>query len=99
MINPKKGLPYHEWWIEFENEIIDIGFAEKVLDKSMQQKNIYYRDLVKGGVLKPLEIVVVKKGGFNKYMKSIGKLGGQNKVPKLSNNRVFVSGLKSYLIH
>ena len=51
MINPKKGLPYHEWWIEFENENIDIGFAEKALDKSMQQKNIYYRDLIEGGVL------------------------------------------------
>ena len=99
MINPKKGLPYHEWWIEFENENIDIGFAEKVLDKSMQQKNIYYKDLVGGGVLKSLKIIVVKKGGFNKYMKSIGKLGGQNKVPKLSNNRHFVSGLKSYVIH
>jgi len=99
MINPKKGLPHHEWWIEFENENIDIGFAEKMLDKSMQQKNIYYKDLVKGGVLKSLKIIVVKKGGFNKYMKSIGKLGGQNKVPKLSNNRDFVSGLKSYIIH
>ena len=98
MINPKKGLPYHEWWIEFENEKIDIGFAEKVLDKSMQQKNIYYKDLVKGGVLKSLKIIVVKKEGFNKYMKSIGKLGGQNKVPKLSNNREFVSGLESFTI-
>ena len=99
MINPEKGLPHHEWWIEFENENIDIGFAEKVLDKSMQQKNIYYKDLVRGGVLKSLKIIIVKKGGFNKHMKSIGKLGGQNKVPKLSNNRDFVSGLKSYVIH
>ena len=99
MINPKKGLPHHEWWIEFENENIDIDFAEKVLDESMQQKNIYYKDLVKGGVLKSLKIIVVKKGGFNKYMKSIGKLGGQNKVPKLSNNRDFVSGLRNYVIH
>ncbi|MBK92719.1 MAG: hypothetical protein CMP33_00015 [Rickettsiales bacterium] len=99
MINPQKGLPYHEWWIEFENENIDINSAEKILDKNMQQKNIYYKDLVKGGVLKSLKIVVVKKEGFNEYMKSIGKLGGQNKVPKLSNNRVFVNGLKSFVIH
>ena len=62
----------------------------------MQQKNIYYRDLIEGGVLKTLEIVVVKKGVFNKYMKSIGKLGGQNKVPKLSNNRDFVNGLNNF---
>ena len=61
----------------------------------MQQKNIYYRDLVKGGVLNSLKIVTVKRGGFNEYMRSIGKLGGQNKVPKLSNNRKFVDGLKS----
>ena len=84
--------------IIFENENIDIGFAEKMLDKSMQQKNIYYKDLIKGGVLKSLKIIVVKKEGFNKHMKSIGKLGGQNKVPKLSNNRSFVSGLKNYVI-
>ena len=95
MINPKKGLPYHEWWIEFENDNIDITSSEKILDISMQQKNIYYRDLVKGGVLNSLKIVTVKRGGFNEYMRSIGKLGGQNKVPKLSNNRKFVDGLKS----
>ena len=79
-------------------EIIDLSFVENILDKSMQQKNIYYRDLVKGGVLTSLKVVTVKKGGFNKYMKSIGKLGGQNKVPKLSNNREFISGLKSFAI-
>ena len=62
----------------------------------MQQKNIYYKDLVKGGILKNLKIIAVKKGGFNKYMKSIGKLGGQNKVPKLSNNRDFVNGLNNF---
>ena len=96
MINPKKGLPYHEWWIEFENNNVDLEKITKTLDRSMQQKNIYYRDLIEGGVLKTLEIVVVKKGGFNKYMKSIGKLGGQNKVPKLSNNRDFVNGLNNF---
>ena len=96
MINPEKGLPHHEWWIEFENNNVDLEKITKTLDRSMQQKNIYYRDLIEGGVLKSLEIVVVKKGGFNKYMKSIGKLGGQNKVPKLSNNRDFVDGLNSF---
>ena len=96
MINPEKGLPHHEWWIEFENNNVDLEKITKTLDRSMQQKNIYYRDLIEGGVLKTLEIVVVKKGGFNKYMKSIGKLGGQNKVPKLSNNRDFVDGLNSF---
>ena len=98
MINPEKGLPHHEWWIEFENNNVDLEKITK-LDRSMQQKNIYYKDLNRRRCFKNLEIVVVKKGGFNKYMKSIGKLGGQNKVPKLSNNRDFVNGLKSFVIH
>ena len=97
MINPEKGLPHHEWWIEFENDSIDLKNINKMLDIIMQQKNIYYKDLVEGGVLKPLEIIVVKKGGFNEYMSSIGKLGGQNKIPKLSNNREFVNGLNSFV--
>ena len=96
MINPEKGLPHHEWWIEFENDNVDLEKITKSLDRSMQQKNIYYKDLIEGGVLNNLEIVVVKKGGFNKYMRSIGKLGGQNKVPKISNNRNFVDGLNSF---
>ena len=97
MTNPKKGLPHHEWWIEFEKRNIDLASIESILDKTMQEKNIYYKDLIKGGVLKSLQIIVVKKGGFNNYMKSIGKLGGQNKVPKLSNNREFVNGLNSFI--
>ena len=67
-----------------------------LLDKKIQEKNIYYKDLIKGKVLKRLEIIDVKKGGFNLYMKSIGKFGGQNKVPKLSNNREYVKGLKKF---
>ena len=97
MTNPKKGLPHHEWWIEFEKRNIDLASIESILDKTMQEKNIYYKDLIKGGVLKSLQIIVVKKGGFNNYMNSIGKLGGQNKVPKLSNNREFVNGLNSFI--
>ena len=62
----------------------------------MQEKNIYYKDLIKGKVLKKLEIIEVKKGGFNLHMKSIGKFGGQNKVPKLCNNREYVKGLKKF---
>ena len=63
---------------------------------TIQKKDIYYKDLIEGRVLKKLKIVEVKKGGFNLYMKSIGKFGGQNKVPKLSNDRVFVDGLKKF---
>ncbi len=89
-INPKQGLPYHEWFIEFENEPENLeAFASKI-DESLQKQNSYYFDLIEGHVLKPLVITKVKKGGFEAYMKSIGKLGGQNKLPRLSNDRKIV---------
>ena len=86
-IDPKQGLPYHEWFIEFENPPQNMkDFAEK-LDQLMQEQNVYYQDLLDGKVLKTLAISSVANGGFQEYMKSIGKLGGQNKVPRLSNDR------------
>jgi len=96
VINPEKGLPYHEWWIELENSSLDFEHISNFLDKKMQEKNIYYKDLIKGKVLKRLEIIEVEKGGFNLYMKSIGKFGEQNKVPKLCNDREYVKGLKKF---
>jgi hypothetical protein len=92
-INPEKGLPYHEWFIEFENEPEDILSLEKKLDSSLQRQNTYYYDLIQGKVLQKLKITKVKKGGFQEYMKSVGKLGGQNKIPRLSNDRKIVEGL------
>ena len=93
-VNPIEGLPYHEWFIEFENTPDDlISFAQKI-DKSMQEQNSYYKDLIDGKVLKPLVISLVKKGGFHDYMKSIGKFGGQNKIPQLSDNRKIASVLE-----
>lgn len=86
-------LPCHEWFIELEELEINIKEFEKCLDDRVQEKNIYYKDLIKGKVLKTLEVKRLAKGTFNRYMKSIGKLGGQNKVPRLSNNRDFVDGL------
>ena len=86
-------LPCHEWFIEFEELEINIQEFEKYLDDRVQEKNIYYKDLIKGKVLKSLEVKKLAKGTFNHYMKSIGKLGGQNKVPRLSNNRDFVDGI------
>lgn len=86
-INPEEGLPYHEWLIEFENEPENFQKFIKTLDLSLQQQNSYYLDLINGNVLQPLKITRVKKDGFQNYMKSIGKLGGQNKIPRLSNDR------------
>ncbi|NLP57626.1 GH3 auxin-responsive promoter family protein [Lutibacter sp. B1] len=95
-ITPKEGLPYHEWFVEFENKPDDLkDFALKV-DESLQQQNSYYFDLITGKILQPLKIRVVEKGGFNKYMKSVGKLGGQNKVPRLSNDRKIADDLLKF---
>jgi hypothetical protein len=86
-ITPESGLPYHEWFIEFDNKPEDLNdFASKV-DAALQQQNSYYFDLINGKILRPLKITLIEKDGFNKYMKSIGKLGGQNKIPRLSNDR------------
>ena len=97
-VNPKNGLPYHEWFIEFENEPENLdAFAAKI-DASMQAQNIYYYDLIKGKVLRPLVIRKVNKGGFHAYMKSIGKFGGQNKIPQLSDTRKIADVLHNFII-
>ena len=86
--NPSEGeLPFHEWLIEFEETPNNLPEIAVFLDKSMQQQNSYYSDLIEGSVLQPLKITPLSSGSFNGYMKSQGKLGGQNKVPRLSDNR------------
>lgn len=87
MVAPAEGLPYHEWLIEFEQEPNDLVSFAKDLDKKLVELNAYYKDLIVGSILKPLVIKVLKRNAFIDYMKSIGKLGGQNKVPRLSNDR------------
>ena len=97
-VNPENGLPYHEWFIEFENEPEDLeNFATKI-DASMQAQNIYYFDLIEGKILRPLIIRKIKKGGFHEYMKSIGKFGGQNKIPQLSDTRKIAEVLQGFLM-
>jgi hypothetical protein len=86
-VSKNEGKSYHEWFIEFENRPGDINsFANKV-EVNLRKKNVYYDDLISGNILSPLKITAVRKNGFIDYMKSIGKLGGQNKVPRLSNDR------------
>ena len=87
MVEDIDGKSYHEWFIEFVNKPSDMTAFIKKLDNQMREKNIYYDDLVSGNILQPLKITPVRKNGFIDYMKSIGKLGGQNKVPRLSNDR------------
>ncbi|MDA9875237.1 GH3 auxin-responsive promoter family protein [Flavobacteriaceae bacterium] len=86
-IEPLEGLPYHEWFIEFENSPSNIEDFATQIDAALQSQNSYYLDLIQGKVLQPLKITPVQKGGFQNYMKTIGKLGGQNKTPRLSNDR------------
>ncbi|MGB2116898.1 MAG: GH3 auxin-responsive promoter family protein [Flavobacteriaceae bacterium] len=86
-INPNSGLPYHEWFVEFDNSPEDLEAFSLKLDTALQKQNTYYFDLIKGKVLRPLLISKVKTHGFQTYMKAIGKLGGQNKIPRLSNDR------------
>ncbi|HBD26244.1 GH3 auxin-responsive promoter family protein [Flavobacterium sp.] len=86
-ITPTEGLPYHEWFIEFENEPTNLEEFALKIDAAMRKQNVYYDDLIVGHVLRTLVIKSVPKNGFQEYMKSIGKLGGQNKLPRLSNDR------------
>lgn len=97
-ISPDSGLPYHEWFIEFENEPESISTLAKSIDQALQQQNSYYLDLIVGKVLQPLKITVIQKNGFQNYMKSIGKLGGQNKIPRLANDRKIADALNTKII-
>jgi len=90
-------LPYHQWFIEFEKEPEDLKEFNKILDKSLQEQNSYYFDLIEGKILQPLKISRVPENGFQQYMKSIGKLGGQNKLPRLANDRKIAEVLEKII--
>ena len=95
---PEGGLPYHEWFIEFEQAPADLRrFAEK-LDAAMVDQNIYYEDLIRGNILRPLVVRPLQRDAFRRYMKDEGKLGGQNKVPRLSNDRKIADRLEGYVM-
>jgi len=93
-ITPSSGLPYHEWFVEFENEPENIQAFAEAIDDSMRKQNIYYDDLITGNVLQKVVVSKVSKNGFQEYMKSQGKLGGQNKIPRLSNDRKIADNLR-----
>ena len=87
---------YHEWFIEFDPLPSSIEPLAARINELLCQKNVYYNDLIQGNILAPLQIRVVRKGGFIDYMRSVGKLGGQNKVPRLSNDRKLADALTSF---
>ncbi len=88
----------HQWFVEFSVTPNSISSFRKKLCETMRRQNPYYKDLVDSGVIKTLELKPVKSGGFAAYMKSIGKFGGQNKCPHLTNNRSIADFLiKNYV--
>ncbi|MCS4239293.1 hypothetical protein M2306_003020 [Myroides gitamensis] len=93
-ITPTDGLPYHEWFIEFGQAPENMEAFALRIDEALRKQNVYYDDLIVGKVLRTLVIRSVEKDGFQAYMKSIGKLGGQNKLPRLSNDRTIADQLK-----
>ncbi|MFT5238226.1 MAG: hypothetical protein ACI9M9_001829 [Flavobacteriaceae bacterium] len=93
ILTKESELPYHEWMIEFEDEPEDLQKVAADLDVLMQKQNSYYRDLITGKVLQPLKITKLNRNSFNSFMKSQGKLGGQNKVPRLANDRKIADAL------
>jgi len=93
-ISPAAGLPYHEWFIEFEQVPQNMDTFAQAIETELRKQNSYYDDLIVGNVLRRLVITTVAPQGFQVYMKSIGKLGGQNKIPRLSNDRVIAGKLR-----
>ncbi len=91
------GKSYHEWFIAFEKAPSNLEDFAAQLDAAMRQQNVYYDDLIKGAILEPLKIRPLQNDAFVQYMRSIGKLGGQNKVPRLSNDRVLADALSNFI--
>jgi len=97
-VTPSEGLPHHEWFVEFASEPKNIEKFRDDLDDQLQKLNTYYYDLVSGNILSRLKIVPLRREAFQSYMKSKGKLGGQNKVPRLANDRTLASDLVNYKV-
>lgn len=95
-VNPNEGLPYHEWFIEFEKEPENLEAFKNDLDDQLRKRNTYYDDLISGNILQKLHISKLTKNAFTEYAKSQGKLGGQNKIPRLANDRKIADLLEIY---
>ncbi|WP_345990943.1 GH3 auxin-responsive promoter family protein [Chryseobacterium sp. Chry.R1] len=95
-VTPIEGLPYHEWLIEFEKEPVNLQLFKDELDNQLRKRNTYYDDLISGNILQKLHITLLKKNAFQEYAKSQGKLGGQNKIPRLANDRKIADLLEIY---
>jgi hypothetical protein len=92
-VTPPEVLPHHEWFVEFAKAPADLAVFELELDNNLRKLNVYYDDLITGSILRTLKIKSLNRNAFIDYMKSQGKLGGQNKVPRLSNDRKIADAL------
>jgi len=97
-IQSGEGKSYHEWLIEFDKAPNDLKAFAATLDTLMCAQNVYYQDLIQGNILEPLHVTSLQKNAFINYMRSEGKLGGQNKVPRLSNDRKIADALGQYIV-
>ncbi len=97
-VTPSGGLPLHEWYVEFRRKPNDLKAFEKELDLQLQSLNSYYEDLISGNILRPLKIICLDENAFRSYMKSLGKLGGQNKVPRLANDRKIADAINKFKV-
>ncbi|MBX2945746.1 MAG: GH3 auxin-responsive promoter family protein [Cyclobacteriaceae bacterium] len=95
-VTPSAGLPHHEWFVEFSNPPANREAFEIELDNQLRALNVYYDDLITGSILRTLKITSLRPQSFIEYMKSQGKLGGQNKVPRLSNDRKIADELAKF---
>jgi GH3 auxin-responsive promoter len=96
-VNPEKGTSRHEWFVEFATAPNDLIRFEQDLDEALVKLNIYYKDLIGGNILQKLRVYPLAPKSFIEYMRSEGKLGGQNKVPRLSNDRKIADGLMKFV--
>jgi hypothetical protein len=97
LISQDGGKSYHEWFCEFETPPTDFVAFANAIDSALRKKNVYYEDLLAGNILSPLKITTIQKNGFINYMKNQGKLGGQNKVARLSNDRAIAEALQPFV--
>lgn len=97
MIEQSEGKSYHEWFVEFEKEPDNFQHFIQKTEENLRLKNVYYDDLIRGNILQTLKVRKVRKNGFIDYMRSVGKLGGQHKVPRLSNDRKLADALNNFI--
>lgn len=91
---PPEGLPHHEWFIEFGTPPADPSDLAAAIDAALQRRNPYYKDLVTGAVLRPLVVRSLPRGAFAAWMGRRGMADAQSKVPRLANDRSYVSDLE-----